>query len=258
MQCPYCFTEAHPEASRCPHCRSEIGVFRPLLGRLEALEARVQDLQATLMASSSAASAAATHPPEPSAPKTLPANTHLGHLLAWCGVTLGALGLLHYLLLFVLDANPLLLRLITLSLPAVTAFGAVRSSSAGLAQFVAAGAVVAILSVAAMLGVTALIDKVPFWPQTPRDLRETVEYATGITLAFVGGGLAAGSWRRSGLRFGSNEAGGSGTGQGASPSPVRARLARSWSLLTRIASAVAPVATCATAFYTGLKNFLTV
>ena len=272
MQCPYCYGAVHEEASRCLHCRREIAVFHPLLRRLDALQARVGALEAwqaqagrTSTPTDEGGGATTLHraiaaQPESSAPvagESTPVLHPLPHasgrhLASWALGTVALLGSLHLLLLFALDANPLLLRLATLVVPLAAGALALRQRAArgltrlSLALFVGLGAV------GLMLAMTAVLDGVSFWPVDAREWRETVEYTLGITLAFLGGGLVHRSWRRASLwrrrRQSSQQ-----------PVPLtgwRAAAARGLERVRQVASFVAPVATCITAFYSGLRSFL--
>lgn len=119
MQCPYCYGAVHEEASRCPHCGSEIAVFHPLLRRLNELQARLEVLEASLGQGREAPTAqpGPSAPPPPDTEPQPAASTR--SLLLWAAGTVALLGALHVLLLFVLDASPLLLRTATLVVPLV-------------------------------------------------------------------------------------------------------------------------------------------
>lgn len=273
MQCPYCFGAAHEEASRCPHCRSEIGVFRPLLARIDALQARVEALEARCVAPPSGAAFGTTGASKSTvgggaeggaasgmlsslAFSTPPARAKPAALAAWGAATVGTLGALHVLLLFVLDVNPLLLRVATLVLPLLLGLAALRRHAARPLARAVFSLAVAITAVAAMLALTAALDGVPFWPETARDRQESLEYALGIALAHFGGGLLPWSWRRLRTRrvvAVSDDRDGSPTD---SKGRTRARVVATAARLRQGAAAIAPVASCATAFYSGLKSYL--
>lgn len=104
-------------------------------------------------------------------------------------VTIATMGLCHWVLLFVYDAPPLFLRLLTITLPAWTGYACARRSGFdGFTQLLAA-LLVGGLSVTLMLTITARIDGVPLWPETARDWRETLEYTAAIALSFFTGYL---------------------------------------------------------------------
>jgi len=252
MQCPYCYGAVHDEASRCPHCGSEIAVFHPLLRRLNELQARLEVLEASL-AQGREAPTAQPGPPPPPPPDTEPqpaASTR--SLLLWAAGTVALLGALHVLLLFVLDASPLLLRTATLVVPLVAGALALRQGSARGWVRLLLSVAVGLSAVALMLGITAVLDGVSFWPVDAREWRETLEYTLGVTLAYLGGGLVRAAWHRA--RFWRRTA-----RPAASPAPLtgwRAVAARWLERVRQVASIVAPVATCITAFYSGLRSFL--
>ena len=106
--------------------------------------------------------------------------------------------LAHWLLLFVYDARPLYLRVASMIIPIPFAFLLQSAYPSRLWPSAVAGFATACLAVLGMLLVTAMIDKVPVLPQTTRDMREVLEYAASIGLAFMTGLFLAeaAAWRR--------------------------------------------------------------
>ena len=43
MQCPYCLSEVHADASVCKFCTRDLYLFKPMLVKLEALEKIIQE-----------------------------------------------------------------------------------------------------------------------------------------------------------------------------------------------------------------------
>lgn len=216
MQCPYCISVISDQALACPQCARDLYLFKPLLQgiaaleetiaaqkkTIEALEGRLATLERARAADAGFATSDAgagglaiegngsRHTPAATpAPNLSPLANPLGALLPGLIAPILLLLLAHWLLLFIYDAKPLYLRLVTLILP--IPFGAVLAARYGLPFRWAAlfSAAAGALAVTGMLGVTAIADKVAFVPQTVRDWRETIEYMFGIGLAVLTGWL---------------------------------------------------------------------
>lgn len=207
--CPFCRLEVHAEAVICPHCHSHLSLIRPLLVRVDELAEQVKALQAQvgqsaqLDASSAAADSAEADrmamaqaveqwahavPPTP----TLSFTRQAAGVLA----TTLALWLLHALTLFVYDLPPLIFRLEALVTPMVLGVLFHRGAQCDNLRLSVSALAVAITSVLLMLGMTARVDGVPFWPETARDWRELLEFTVAIALGYVTGALLARSMDR--------------------------------------------------------------
>lgn len=110
-------------------------------------------------------------------------------LLTLVLLTLGLVGLSHWVLLFIYDAPPVALRLLTIVLPALTGYACARRSGWGLWVQLLSALITGVGSVWLMLWITATLDGVPLLPSTARDWRETFEYVAAISLAFFTGHL---------------------------------------------------------------------
>lgn len=193
------------QASVCSHCTRDLVLFKPLALELQTLSDEVlqlkalvqqqaqtlaniqsQDIQTAALTYAQAQVAAPAPTPDSGA---APAQRSWLSLLGMVLLTVAAIGLCHWVLLFVYDAPPLFLRLLTITLPALTGYlCARRSGFGGLTQLMAA-LLVSALSVSLMLAITAQIDGVPLWPGNARDWRETLEYTAAIGLSFFTGYL---------------------------------------------------------------------
>ncbi len=192
MRCPYCTSEIADEALACPHCTRDLYLFKPLLERIARLEAQVaQTTTDTALHARIADLEARLEQAEPARAPAAPASggARLRLLaVALLGTVLLAL-LAHWLMLFVYDARPLLLRIATLAIPVPFGFLLGMRRVVDWRGALACAALTATLAVLAMLSLTAWIDRVPVLPEGARDVRETVEYVAGIGLAFVTGHL---------------------------------------------------------------------
>jgi hypothetical protein len=216
MRCPYCASEVPQAAIVCPHCTRDFYLFKPLLERLEQLEARLSEqIQGRIAAHEPRISAlegelAALKAARPAAPSFAVSGATAGHetefravapppspaaaakhygvsLLLALGPALALLLAAHVVLLFVYDVKPLYLRMASILIPIPFGFALLvwhpnrfRISAAG-------GFGMAMVAVWLMLVTTAYIDNVPLMPQSVRDVREVLEYMASIGLAFLTG-----------------------------------------------------------------------
>ena len=191
------------QATVCSHCTRDLVLFKPLALQLQTLADEVAQLKVlsqqqaqTLTQLQSqgiqtvALSYAQTHDTSPETPIDAIADTPRRSWLNWVimvVLTIAVMGLCHWILLFVYDAPPLFLRLLTITLPALTGYGCARRSGFGGFMQLLAALLVGGLSVTLMLTITARIDGVPLWPENVRDWRETLEYTAAISLSFFTG-----------------------------------------------------------------------
>jgi hypothetical protein len=204
FSCPFCCSDVPLQASVCAHCTRDLVLFKPLALQLQTLTDEVQQLQTVVLEQQTALAELKSHDigalalafsqqqasPAPST-TDLPETSRPSHwnALALLLLTMALVGLSHWLLLFVYDAPPMALRLLTIALPAMTGYLCARRSGLGLPAQLLTALVTGAASVWLMLFITATLDAVPLWPNTPRDWRETFEYTAAISLAFFTGYL---------------------------------------------------------------------
>lgn len=189
----------------CSHCTRDLVLFKPLALRLQALSHEVDQLKVLITQQTQTISQLQAHnvpaaaltyaaaiETQAEAENALSAPSAMRAVWRWASMvclTIATIGLCHWVLLFVYDAPPLFLRLLTITWPALTGYVCARRSKlGGLAHFFSA-LLVAVLSVGLMLAITAHIDGVPLWPDNVRDWRETLEYTLAIGLGFFTGYL---------------------------------------------------------------------
>lgn len=205
FNCPYCWSDVPVQASVCSHCTRDLTLFKPLALQLQTLTDELTQLKALVqhqaetltqlqsrdieVAALSYAEKQDTSLPSPTDSDTTGSQRSWLNLLGMVVLTITSVGLCHWGLLFVYDAPPLFLRLLTITLPALSGYVCARRSGfGGFAQLLAA-LLVGGLSVTLMLTITARIDGVPLWPENVRDWRETLEYTAAISLSFFTGYL---------------------------------------------------------------------
>lgn len=205
FSCPFCCSDLPLQASVCSHCTRDLAQFKPLALQLHDLRDQVETLQDMVQAQQAALAELQSHDiqalalafsEKPSASQATPADsapvTRPRAWVTWLStvlLTVAGLGLSHWVLLFVYDAPPLFLRLLTITLPMLTGLACARKSGMGGAAQAITALVAGCASVILMLWITATIDAVPLWPGTLRDWKETLEYVAAISLAFFTGYL---------------------------------------------------------------------
>ncbi len=192
MNCPYCHSNISSRAQVCPQCTRDLWLIKPLQEEVLALQQKIAELELKW------ADGASSEPQNEPAEKTIPIySVSSAPANAWSNLTVAAVLsiaaalLLHWLLLFVYDTNPLVLRLATILAPALISALALWFIKPNRLALVLTSLLAGTMAVAGMLIVTGLLDNVPIVPQNLRDWRETLEYVLAIALGFLTGALTA-------------------------------------------------------------------
>lgn len=183
MQCPYCISSVDEDALACPYCARDLHLVKHLLERIETLERHLDEAGVPWREGSTAETAEGNQP-EIEEDWQAPAPRYGATLLTTLLPALALLVVAHGVLFFLYDFKPIYLRLASLLIPLPFGFVLCRRNPrqfwlSALAGFVMAGG-----AVWGMLTVTALVDQVPVLPQNTREVREVLEYALSIGLAF--------------------------------------------------------------------------
>lgn len=190
MKCPYCTSEISDDALACPHCTRDLYLFKPLLARIEALEATVVELEQRLQ---SAAPPVPVAEPEPDA---TPQELRLQGILFWLAPLLLLL-VAHALVTVVYDLNTLVLRVVSLAIPLPFGLMLTRNGPRRLGAWLFAAFAMAAFAVLGMSTLTAWIDHTAILPQDKREWKEFVEYAASVGFSFVTGMVIGRMlWRR--------------------------------------------------------------
>ena len=268
FSCPFCCSDVPLQASVCAHCTRDLVLFKPLALQLQNLTDEVQELQTVVREQQAALAELKSHDigaialafsqqqASPALSTTaLPTASPPSrwNALAMLLLTMALVGLSHWVLLFVYDAPPMALRLLTITLPALTGYLCARRCGMGLLAQLLTALVTGVTSVWLMLFITATLDAVPLWPNTPRDWRETFEYTAAISLAFFTGYLlhrfiqhwSAMQRNRISLSVLLNR-----------DEKGQFKIAEVTRQMENLVTAVAPVVSAGTALYSGLKVFM--
>jgi hypothetical protein len=174
----------------CRHCTRDVSVFRALLDELQTLRQENLALQSSRSNSANAGGSEAVPCAEAApAPNTGPPRRTWPVGVAALATVL-MLGVLHWVLFFLYDTPVVAFRILTFFVPIGAGIWAARAGRSFWLSEWAISLLAGITSVVLMLHITHLVDGVPLWPQDLRDWRETVEYATSISLAMITGLLA--------------------------------------------------------------------
>ena len=236
----------------CGHCGRDLVPWLSLLTQLEQQNQKIDRLEKTLGLPTDLNSPLQSRAhitvegPEPP-----PVMWHAKRLLLGGIGTALALWLAHWLLLFVYDAPPLLLRILTLVLPLLVALGLNARGDVDARSNTLAALLLSVVGVGGMLAITAWIDDVPWLPQNKRDAIETFEYTVSILLSWVTGhlvGLSLNKGQR--LLYERRRAAIAPLGQ------MAPRISEVSEQLQKLAAAAAPVASGLMAAYSGLKALM--
>lgn len=182
MKCPYCVSEISDDALACPNCTRDLYLFKPLLAKIEALEATVTGLEERLKGADPPQAAVAVEPE----PELGPDELRLQGILFWTAPLLLLL-IAHALITVVYDINTLYLRVVSLLIPLPFGLMLMRNGPRRVGLWLFAAFAMAMLAVLGMSTLTASIDHVAILPQERREWREFVEYAASIGFSFVTG-----------------------------------------------------------------------
>ncbi|MFN7425154.1 MAG: hypothetical protein ACK5T2_01790 [bacterium] len=247
LACPYCAGELSPAVLACQHCGRMVGHLLPMLARQTALSAELATLRAELAELRALSVRPVTAPAASPALAGVPARTNrstAATLVAAVLLVAVTSALLHWLLLFVYDAPPMLLRILTLGVPMVLGVRASRIGGASLVTHALASVCCGLAAVAAMFTVTHLIDGVPLLPQDAREAREALEYSISIALAFLTGFLLTHSLSQASRRPVTDTAPGNGPGA----------LIGYAQRFQQLAGLLSPICAGGLALYSGLKS----
>jgi len=184
MRCPYCAEEVKDEAVVCKHCHSELFVVRPLLEKVNALNARLAELD---VAAPSAVVQAPSHARHTSGRHHGPALTILESLaLTYIGLVVA-----HFLIIIVHpESKELNLHVASMAIPFLFGLLCRESENSNLIYELFAGMAVAGAAIFSMSAVVGYVDHRPVLPMDALELREHAIYGASIAFGFLTGVIA--------------------------------------------------------------------
>lgn len=188
MQCPYCLSDVDEAAVVCRTCTRDLYLFKPMMAKIAALEAQVQEL--------SARQATNQHVEElveisQQAIKSVKKNfvNVVGDVAKFILIPLVLLLIAHGLITIVYDLKPIYLRLISILLPFPFGYYLFKEEPRTLLPWFVATLFLAIASVIGMSVMTSVVDQTPILPRNGFEWRELLEYSTSIAFSFLTGML---------------------------------------------------------------------
>lgn len=192
MDCPFCKSEMHAEASVCPTCRRDIYLLKPLLARIKELETEVARLDKDLATAQTSVSDDKTEKVElaqasVSSVKEISFTSRFLAAAQLFFLPVFLLLLTHWLLVFVYDVRVFVLRIVVLLIPLPFGFLLARRAGLSLGTGLPLALLMAAITVVGMSIITAHFDKVPVWPQSFIEWREFFEFSLSIAFSTITG-----------------------------------------------------------------------
>lgn len=194
MKCPYCLSVVEAEAAVCRTCTKDLYLFKPLMQKIEALEAKLaefpdRDTAEQRIADLEAQVEEIQTRQELEQEITVHWRTQV---VQYLGVPLVILLLGHALIIMVYDLPLVFLRVLSIVVPMPFAYALFSRRKRPLALWFMGTVVLAVAAVLGMSSITAVIDDVPVLPRSTIEWKEFIEYSASISFSFLTGMLLGG------------------------------------------------------------------
>jgi hypothetical protein len=191
MQCPYCTSELDVNALVCKVCTKDVFLYKPLLEKIELLEAKVAELtghEDLLLKVNKLEEDLYFSRLKLEEQNNIQAQSPKD-LLIYLVLPLVILLASHALITIIYDLNMVYLRVISFTIPLIFSYHLFCEKRKSLFSWFCLGSLMAALAVFAMSTITWWVDQTPILPQNNLEIREFFEYALSILLSYFTGML---------------------------------------------------------------------
>ena len=192
MQCPYCLSEVHSDASVCKTCTRDLYLFKPMMAKVADLETRLSEIPDHLAFEDRIRELEQLLDQQSAQSEKRSVPWLLLDIAGFIVLPLILLLVAHAAITIVYDTNIIYLRLISIILPLPFGYFLFSSRKRSVLAWFMGVAILALTSVIGMSWITSLVDRTPILPQNAFEWREVVEYAASISFSFLTGMLFGG------------------------------------------------------------------